>query len=106
MWLMSHIVRIILLVATEMFNLLTKCRDFRELEQGIFRLVQRICVEMLAAGLKQIDIKLMEERDKSRLRYVNNKTRTLITPFGEVQINRRYYRDVYTGDEDSCLMRH
>lgn len=86
MWMIRDIVRIILLVASEIFSLLTNCRDFRELEQGIFRLVQRISVEMLVAGLRQIDIKLMEERDKSRLRYINSKTRTLITPFGEIKI--------------------
>lgn len=103
MWLIRDIVRIILLVASEIFSLLTNCRDFRELEQGIFRLVQRISLEMLAAGLRQIDIKLMEERDKSRLRFINTKTRTLITPFGEIEIKRRYYRDEHTGERRFLL---
>ena len=103
MWLIRDIVRIILLVASEIYSLLTNCRDFRELEQGIFRMVQRISVEILAAGLRQIDNKLMEERDKSRLRYINTKTRTLVTPFGAIEIKRRYYRDESTGERKFLL---
>lgn len=95
--------RIILLAASEIFNLLTSCGDFRELEQGIFRLAQRISAELIVAELRQIDIKLMEERDKSRLRYINKKTRTLVTPFGEIQIERRYYLDLHTGERRFLL---
>jgi len=77
-----------------MYKLSTSCKDFKELEKGIFKIAQRICVQMLVAGLRQLDIKLMEERDKSRLRYINKKTRTMVTPFGEVLIERRCCREL------------
>jgi len=103
MWLIRDIVEIILLVVSEMYKLLTTCKDFKELEKGIFRIVQRMCVQMLVCGLRQIDNKLMEERDKSRLRFVNKKSRTLLTPFGEVTVERRYYIDRETGERKFLL---
>lgn len=103
MLLIRDVVEIILLVAKEMYKLLTTSKDFKELEQGIFRIIQEMCIKILISSLRYIDDRLMEERDKKRLRFVNKKSRTLLTPFGEITIERRYYKDKKTGERKFLL---
>lgn len=92
-----EVVAVILLVVAGLQRLLTQSRDLRELEQGIFRLVQDAVLRLLRATLEQLDETAMKERDRQRLKLVHSKARSVQTPFGELQLERRYYLDLQTG---------
>lgn len=74
MLLIRDVVEIILLVVKEMYKLLTSSKDFKEIEQGIFRIIQEMCIKILISSLRYIDDRLMEERDKKRLRQYRTMT--------------------------------
>jgi len=97
MWMIRDIVEIILLVIREMHRILTTYQDFADLEKGIYRLVQQITLRLLGTAFRRLDEELMRSRDTKRLELVHTKSRVIVTPFGEVELERRYYRDRETG---------
>lgn len=98
MWLVREIVELILLLVHGISELLRTRRDFAELEKGIFRLVQEAARRALVLALHRLDDELMRQRDAARFEFVHSKPRTIVTPFGKVQVRRRYYRDRQTGE--------
>ncbi len=97
MWYIREAVEVVLLLARGIYELVTEVEDYAELEARLFRLVQEVTCRLLGACYERIDEQLMRERDRKRLKVVHFKERTLVTPFGELRIKRRYYRDVETG---------
>lgn len=98
MWMIRDIVEIILLVIREMYRLITTYQDFAELEKGIYRLVQKITLKLLVTACNYLDEQLMRDRNRKQLKLVHTKPRVIVTPFGEVALERRYYRDQETGE--------
>ena len=98
MWMIRDVVEIILLVIREMHRLLTSYENFADLEKGIYRLVQQITLRLLVIACSHLDEQLMRDRDAKRLELVHTKPRVVVTPFGEVALERRYYRDRETGE--------
>ncbi|MFZ5769460.1 MAG: UPF0236 family transposase-like protein [Bacillota bacterium] len=87
MWTIRCLVEVILFVANGIYALLGNCRDFRELEIGIYRLVQEAARKMLEIALKRMDERLLLERDRGRLEVVHTRTRKVLTAFGEIEPN-------------------
>jgi len=98
MWTIRCLVEVILFLANGIYTLLGSCRDFRDLEIGIYRLVQEAARKMLEIALKRMDERLLLERDRGRLEVVHTRTRKVLTAFGEIEVKRRYYRDRETGE--------
>lgn len=87
----------VLQVCEGIFGLFRGRVDFRRLEEGCHRLGLEVTRRMLEVVLGELDAKLCRERDAKRLRLVHRKTRSLLTPVGEVRLARRYYVDRETG---------
>ena len=91
------IVEIILLAIREMHKILSNYQDFAELEKNLYQLTQKTMLLLTEAALRHIDERLMQSRDTKRLKLIHTKERTIITPFGEIELKRRYYKDQNTG---------
>jgi len=97
MKLIRETVQEILLLVQEMADLLKQSPDFEALEKGIYRLVQQATLRLLQAACAELDQQFMKNRDRKHLKIVHRKERTVLTPFGEVRIERRYYVDRESG---------
>lgn len=75
-----------------------EAKDFRELEMRIFRSSQEMSRQLFVMALGFLDEKLMQERDKKRLKLVHTKPREILTWFGVLRMERRYYVDRETGE--------
>ena len=84
-------------ILSGIYELMAKGKDFRDLEEGVGRLAQEAARRMMTAVLEEIDKELCESRKRDELRLVHSKSRSLVTPFGVLEFNRRYYRDIKTG---------
>ncbi|MFO7172338.1 MAG: ISLre2 family transposase [Bacillota bacterium] len=93
MWLIREIVEIVLFVVQEVYKLLTGSPDLEALEVGVYRVMNEATRRLLEAACRNLDERLLEQRDKRRLRSVHTRARTVLTPFGELRIERRYYVD-------------
>jgi len=62
MWTIRRLVEVVLFLANGIYTLLGNCRDFRELEVGIYRLVQEVAGKMLEIALWRMDERLLAER--------------------------------------------
>jgi len=65
--------------------------NFKDLEKSIYEFVCRQACEIIAQILKDIDDKLMKERDKKKYRNKGFKKTTIKTIMGEIEYNRRIY---------------
>jgi len=97
MWLIREIVEIVLFVVQEVYKVLTSSPDLEALEKGIYRAMNEATRRLLEAACRHLDEQLLEQRDKRRLETIHKKARTVLTPFGAVTIERRYYADRETG---------
>ncbi|PXV60007.1 uncharacterized protein UPF0236 [Halanaerobium congolense] len=76
--------------------------NFKDLEKKIFKIVCKQAQEALKKLLEDIDQAILESRDKDKFKVKDIKKRTLDTLFGEVTIERRYYKD--SNDEFRFLL--
>lgn len=65
--------------------------NFKDLEKSIYEFVCRQACEIIAQILKDLDSKLMKERDKKKYRNKGFKKTTIKTIMGEIEYNRRIY---------------
>ncbi len=65
--------------------------NFKNLERIIYEFVCRQACEMIIEILKELDGKLMKERDKKKYRNKGFKKTTIKTIMGEIEYNRRIY---------------
>lgn len=96
MFKIRFLVEVVLFLAKEIFEVFRSVRDVGELEERVQRLVQQAGGKMLEEALAHIDLKLSGERDPA-LKNVGQRSRTLVTSFGEITVKRRIYRDQETG---------
>lgn len=76
--------------------------NFKDLEKEIFRIVCKESRKRFKKILEEIDQAIMESRDKDKFKLKDIKKRTLDTLFGDVTIERRYYKD--SNDEFRFLL--
>jgi len=87
----------------EICEVFSTATAFEELEERIQYLVQDISGKLIKIVLEEIDLKLSKDRDKKRYKNLDKRERTLITTAGEINFNRRYYRDQETGKNTYLL---
>ena len=68
--------------------------NFKDLEENIFEFVCKYGQEILKEILENIDQTILESRDKDKFKCKDKRERTFDTIFGEVTIERRYYKDI------------
>lgn len=73
--------------------ILKKAGNFKELELLVFKFICSLTRSVLGEILELVDEEFMEERDKERLKYQEKRDRTIMTLFGPLKIERRYYYD-------------
>lgn len=88
-----HVVGAVLLFIDGMWEMFSSCRDGLEFEEGMHRLWQKAGGQLYAWSLERMDQRLMQSRDRSELKVVGFRVRTIISSFGEVRIKRRLYQD-------------
>ena len=75
----------------------------KELEQIIFRVLQKSFSQVMAQILTKIDNILAEARDKKRFYLKDKRTFTFESVFGQIELKRNYYYDRVTGKYVSLL---
>ena len=66
--------------------------DFKLLEQEIYKKVLEYGREKIKLILEQLDIAIMESRDKAKYRYICKKKTSIKTVMGTIQYSRRIYK--------------
>lgn len=96
------LLRVVLLLATGIWEALRSANNLKELEERIQRLTQEATVTLLAAALEEIDRVLCAQRDVKRYENVGLRSRVLVTSVGEVRFRRWLYRDLEKGE--ACFL--
>ena len=76
------VVKVILQVLHGIEQLVVPGQSLAEIEQGVWQLARDASREMLEETLSNLDQELAESRDKSQLRMIHSKARTIVTPMG------------------------
>ncbi|HEY8416429.1 MAG TPA: ISLre2 family transposase [Limnochordales bacterium] len=97
MWAFRQLLEITLRLAQVVEKALREATDFRTLELDVARGAQDAARQLLVTALEALDQQLMEQRDRRQLKCVNRQWRSLLTWFGEIQWQRRYYQDRQSG---------
>lgn len=97
MWWVREVVAVVLFMVERIYKAFSACGDFREWEKALYETNQEAMQRLLKMAAEHLDEELMRQRDKE-LKVVHRKERTLLTPFGEIQVRRRYYRHAGTGE--------
>ncbi|GAY79135.1 hypothetical protein NBRC111894_4689 [Sporolactobacillus inulinus] len=71
----------------------TTYMDLKQLEQLVWRQTQETFAQVMKHLLGEMDQQIAEERDKKRYRLVDKRSFQLTSLFGELTIERNYYRD-------------
>ena len=87
------IISSVLLLIDNVFRVFLSSSSLEALERGLQEASQEFLGRLITTTMEDIDIKLMTQRDKSRLRAVGKRQRELISLAGRITINRRLYRD-------------
>ncbi|SDL75492.1 UPF0236 family transposase-like protein, partial [Halarsenatibacter silvermanii] len=66
---------------------------FKGVEEELLKILRRKFIELLAEVLEEFDERLMETRDRERLEVKGIRERTIVTVFGKITFERRYYYD-------------
>jgi hypothetical protein len=64
----------------------------------VWRQLQETFSTVIKKLLEDIDRQIAEERDKKRYRLLDKRTFRINSLFGEMEVNRNYYRDRVTGE--------
>ncbi|SDM41495.1 UPF0236 family transposase-like protein [Halarsenatibacter silvermanii] len=67
--------------------------SFKGIEEELLRIFRRRFIEFLVEVFKDLDEAIMETRDKDKFKVKGIRERTLVTSFGEITFQRRYYYD-------------
>ena len=97
MFKIQQLVSVFLQLVTGIMNVLASAKSLEELEEKIQRLVQRITGQLLEWSLSEIDARLAKDVDPGKYENKCVRSRTLVTTVGEIEIKRRYYRELETG---------
>ena len=80
-----------------MSNFSTTLPTMKELEETLFRLLQREFAQAMAKALEILDQHILEQRDRSRYRLKDQREASVETVFGTVRYKRRLYYDQQSG---------
>lgn len=103
MYRIQQLVSILLQMVVSIYEVLQSVKSFEELEERVQRITQRMTAELIQIAVEEIDERLGDERDKKQLTNIGKRKRTLVTTAGEISIERRYYRDISTGQNRFLL---
>ncbi|WP_460038723.1 ISLre2 family transposase [Thermaerobacter litoralis] len=103
MWVFRQLFEITLRLAQVVEKALREAPDFRALEYEVAQGTQDAARQLLATALEALDQQLMEQRDRQRWKSVNRQARSLLTWFGEIRWERRYYKDRHSGERRFLL---
>lgn len=91
-----QLVKVVLLLAQGIFEVLKRANNLEEMEEQIQALVQKAAGMLLVEALQGIDSKLGGQRDTAELKNIGMRSRTIITCFGEITYRRRLYQNTKT----------
>src|SRR5579875_57977 len=80
--------------------------NLKQIEQLVWRKLQETFSEVMKTLLEDMDKQIAEERNKKRYRLVDKRTTTLVSLFGEIELERNYYRDRGKGEYVYLLDRY
>ncbi|KXG75542.1 hypothetical protein AN618_18200 [Fervidicola ferrireducens] len=84
-----HLVGAILLLHNGLTKILAESKDFYELEKGISKLSQKVSSQMLIWTLEQLDLNLMNNRDRETWEVIGFKEKQTYAKTGDIwAINR------------------
>lgn len=92
-----HIIEAVLLLARGLWELMSTSEDMPAFERGMRRLLEEVGGQLLSRSLEAMDDRLLAERDRE-WQVVHQKSRRIITWFGEMTFRRRLYRHRKTGE--------
>lgn len=85
---------------------ITEYPNLKQIEQMVWRQLQETFSTVIKKLLEDIDRQIAEERDKKRYRLLDKRTFRINSLFGEMEVNRNYYRDRVTGEYVYLLDRY
>lgn len=77
--------------------------NLKQIEQLVWRKLQETYSTVFTNLLREMDDQLASERDKKRYRLQDKRKVNLVSLFGEIEVERNYYKDRQTG-EYVCLL--
>jgi len=89
-----------------MKNINTKYPTLKEIEQLVWRNLQETFSTVMKLLLEDFDQQIIDKRDKQRFHLKDKRKLTIDSLFGEIEINRTYYRDRETGEYVYLLDRY
>ncbi|MFT8312612.1 MAG: UPF0236 family protein, partial [Sporolactobacillus sp.] len=67
--------------------------NLKQLEQLVWRQVQETFAQVMKKLLEDMDQQIADERDKKQYRWVSKRPLQITSLFGELTVERTYYRD-------------
>lgn len=80
--------------------------NLKQIEQLVWRQLQETFTGVMKTLLEDMDKQIAEGRNKKRYRLLDKRTTTLVSLFGEIKMERNYYRDREKGEYVYLLDRH
>lgn len=84
----------------------TNYPTLKEMEQIVWRELQETFSSVMGSLLEDLDKQIAEERDKQRYHLKDKRPFSMDSLFGEIKVNRSYYRDRRTGEYVYLLDRY
>ncbi len=76
----------------------TEFPNLKQIEQLVWRQLQETFSAVMKTLLEDLDEQIAKERDKKRYRLHEKRTTTIVSLFGEIEVDRNYYRDREKGE--------
>jgi hypothetical protein len=76
----------------------TEYPNLKQIEQLVWRQLQETFSGVMKTLLEDLDEQIAKERDKKRYRLHEKRTTTIVSLFGEIEVDRNYYRDREKGE--------
>src|SRR5690606_41833424 len=76
----------------------TEFPNLKQIEQLVWRQLQETFSAVMKTLLEDLDEQIAKERDKKRYRLHEKSTTTIVSLFGEIVVDRNYYRDREKGE--------
>ena len=79
--------------------------NLKQIEQSVWRTLQETFSTVMTSILTDMDEQIANDRDKKRYRLLDKRSIHLVSLFGEIEVERNYYRD-RESREYVCLLDH
>lgn len=77
--------------------------NLKQMEQLVWRKLQETFYHVMQNLLEEMDQQIAEERDKKQYRLLSKRSLQIVSLFGEIKVERNYYRD-RKNDSYVCLL--